>query len=525
MRILVISDLLPPRMLGGFELACRNLSQGLRDRGHEVLVLTTATDRAAPEQDGWVDRCLALHELFVNVNLEDDGIGRLNRFESRVSTVGNSLIVLDRIRSFAPDHILMFNLFGIGGIGILDTVRRTGIPWTLNLGDNVPGALLDGTSGAIRELYDVPGGLFASGSYAIVSETLRDEVIATGVPLGPVEVIPRGALYPDLARTRDYRDGGVTRFVAAGILSPHKGVDLMIDAAAGLVEQGLDGFRLEIYGDGLVDHYRSRIAERGLTGFVSIPGRVDQRRLFEIHAGSDAFLFPTWEREPGASAPVEAASVGCVPIMTADCGPAEYLVDGVHTLKIARNAHALADAMARVVRGEVDLAALGAAGRRIARGDLSFSTSVERLEAFLGSGDHRVALKLDTDAIAAEVIRLDDAARRVLLDELREGKQMGESEASPPRASAARRIASLPARAVRRLIRPAISAELAEQRDFLREQRSRIEADREALAAREAQLAEREKAMNSLTRAVQKDILATNRRIDWLENERQHPGA
>ncbi|MGN6272344.1 MAG: glycosyltransferase family 4 protein [Protaetiibacter sp.] len=523
MRILVISNLLPPRMLGGFELACRNLSEGLRERGHDVLLLTSATDRAAPEQDDWVDRCLALRELFVNVDLGNEHVAQVRRFESRVSTIGNSLIVLDRIRTFRPDRILMFNLFGIGGLGILDAVRRTGIPWTLNLGDNVVGALLDSTSDAVRELYDVEH-LFASGSYAIVSETLRDEVVATGVPLGTTHVIPRGALYPEIERTRAYRDGGVTRFVAAGIVAPHKGVDLMIDAAGALLEEGLVDFRLEIYGDGLVDHYRAQVAERGLGDHVAIPGRVDQRSLFEIHARSDAFLFPTWEREPGASAPVEAASVGCVPIMTADCGPAEYLVDGVHALKIARNARSLSEAMARVVRGEVDLAGIGKAGRSLARGDLSFATSVERLERVLIAGDQPENRRVDTDAIAVEAIRLDDAANRALREELQERERMIEREKqTPPRPSLRRRIVSLPARTVRRLIRPAISAELDEQRRYLAEQRGRIDAEQAALAAREAALAEREKAMNSLTQAIRKDLLATNRRIDWLEHERRAP--
>jgi glycosyltransferase involved in cell wall biosynthesis len=42
MRILTISDLYPPDMRGGAEVVTRDVVDGLRDRGHEVVVATAA---------------------------------------------------------------------------------------------------------------------------------------------------------------------------------------------------------------------------------------------------------------------------------------------------------------------------------------------------------------------------------------------------------------------------------------------------------------------------------------------------
>ena len=41
MRVLVISNLFPPDVIGGYELLCQDLADGLHERGHEVRVLTS----------------------------------------------------------------------------------------------------------------------------------------------------------------------------------------------------------------------------------------------------------------------------------------------------------------------------------------------------------------------------------------------------------------------------------------------------------------------------------------------------
>jgi len=517
-RILVVSNLLPPRMLGGFELAALNLSAALRERGHEVLVLTSPAERAAPEQEGWVDRCLDVRDAyFLAAPVPDPGAQRQLEFDSQVSNPDNARIVLERIRSFRPDHVLTFGMLGLGGLGILAAIRDTGVPFTMNLGDDVPGRLLAGTPQEVREVYDaVDGGLFEAARYAIVSRTLGREV-ERSVRLGPVRYIARGVRYPDVPRGRPRRQDGVTRFVSVGILAPHKGVDIILDAAQRLVEAGREDFAVDFYGAGDAAGFAEALQARGLGERLAHHGPVAQRAIAEAEAQADALVFPTWHREPGASTPGEAAAVGCLPILTGDCGPAEWFVDGVHALKIERDAESLAGAMLRVMDGEIDLAAFAEAGRRLASGALSFERSVARLESWLTDGSQRVgAVDIDFDAISAEIGRRDRDARVAWNRAEEESTAVPNEEPATAEAPTAARL-SLWHRGWGRLLRPIVQQEIAGARDELERRIRELDAREAALREREAAADARDERVEHLLGTLRTDVLATNQRIDALE--------
>lgn len=58
MRILVISNLYPPYYIGGYELACKNVADGLRKREHEIVVLTSTYGTEIPTQEDGIYRIL-----------------------------------------------------------------------------------------------------------------------------------------------------------------------------------------------------------------------------------------------------------------------------------------------------------------------------------------------------------------------------------------------------------------------------------------------------------------------------------
>src|SRR4051794_31735621 len=54
-RVLAVGNMYPPHSLGGYELAWRGAVRHLRERGHEVVVLTTDFHRertVEPDEDG-----------------------------------------------------------------------------------------------------------------------------------------------------------------------------------------------------------------------------------------------------------------------------------------------------------------------------------------------------------------------------------------------------------------------------------------------------------------------------------------
>ena len=138
-----------------------------------------------------------------------------------------------------------------------------------------------------------------------------------------------------------------------------------------------------MFGNGDVPRYAEMIRMRHLQDEVRLLGPRPQSELLRAYAGYDAFLCPTWERDPFPFAPLEAAACATPPILTRNCGTSERLVDEVHCLKISRTADELAQVMTRVATGQVDLARIGRAGQRLMRSDLSFERYLDRTESAL----------------------------------------------------------------------------------------------------------------------------------------------
>ena len=96
-RVLAISNLFPPRVLGGYELAAANLCAGLRERGVSVHVLTTPMDLDAPPDSDWVNRVLGLRTYFP-LPETSGALASYLHFESAVSRFENTKLVLDELR-------------------------------------------------------------------------------------------------------------------------------------------------------------------------------------------------------------------------------------------------------------------------------------------------------------------------------------------------------------------------------------------------------------------------------------------
>lgn len=388
MRILILSNFCPPLYLGGYEIACLNVAHALVARGHDVRLLTTASHVPGPPDPPFVDRRLAM-QWFAPYSFHPmlhPGAARMAQHAAGCSEYGNTTALLRAIRDFAPEVVYCWNTLGIGGLALMDLLNTLGVPWVLHLMDVVPTVLQDGTPPHVRAVFNADaGGLYASCGLISMSRHILDMVAAdTGIVFAQdVELIPGWVDIAALGPRAAYRRDGITRFVAAGTVSAHKGTGLIIEAAAGLAEAGQGGFTIDIYGEGEIAPFQSMAAERGLAERVRFHGGRRQAELLRLYGTCDAFLFPTHVREAFGFAPIEAAAAGCVPIMTRQCGAAERLVDGVHCLKIDRSAADLAAAMERVMRGEVDLPAMGQAGAALVAQDLSQVGCLDAIEAVL----------------------------------------------------------------------------------------------------------------------------------------------
>lgn len=386
MKILVVSNLYPPFQLGGYEAACKNTVEGLRSRGHTVHVLTTPSHHHGENGPDYVHRTLTLRNFHSSQTNSHHGAMRC--FEFSLSNFTNTVVFGGLVEKFQPDCIYFWNLSGVGGIGLLDAANRLGTPWVFHLMDNVPADFIRGIGEAALSVFHAAHGeIYRSGTVIAMSHHLLGEIKhLTGVTFSSrAEIIP-GWVDNDLPVTaRQYREANITRFVSAGRMENEKGVALILEAAQRLVEDGQGNFQIDLYGPGNISHYLDRCKAVGLAGHVHFHGPKTQQELLQIFGNADAFLFPTLEREPFGFAPVEAASMGCVPIITATCGVAERLVNGVHCLKIERTVGALLQAMLDVMTGRIDLAMLGMGCQKITRQDLSFKSCLDQIERILAS--------------------------------------------------------------------------------------------------------------------------------------------
>jgi hypothetical protein len=117
MRILLISNVYPPGFLGGYELGAYDVTEHLRQLGHEVQVLTS---------DYFVDTTGNRNITPVTRELECPALAHQLRGQQQSPLDGplhnwrNTRRIATALQWFNPDVVLAFNLAGLGPVGFFD---------------------------------------------------------------------------------------------------------------------------------------------------------------------------------------------------------------------------------------------------------------------------------------------------------------------------------------------------------------------------------------------------------------------
>lgn len=389
MRILVVSNLYPPDVMGGYELGCRQVVDALIARGHEVRVLTSIPRKPA-QNPPFVRRTLRLSDIWDSYQFAHAPpvSAHLLQHESHRINAANVHALLAEIDDFRPEVAYPWMLAGVGGLGLLAAIQHQGVPWCWHLMDDVPTLLCTAAGRLVPSLARALG-RDLGGRFLACSRQVVDEIEAAGIRLpGPVEVVPNWVEHVDGPVRRDYLQEGILRIAtAAGRLErkADKGVDLLIEAAALLRSRGLETFQVDIFGPVLDGEFEAMILRAGLGRHVRLMGPRTQAELASAYSAYDLFAFPTRPREPFGFAALEAAAAGCVPVATQTCGLAEWFVHGVHVLKAPRTAEAFASTFADVMTSRVEIASIGRRVARVVRRDFAIGAIVPRIEASLAA--------------------------------------------------------------------------------------------------------------------------------------------
>ena len=230
MRILVISNLYPPNVLGGYEVGCARMVEQLRKMGHEIVVLTS---RGVPsnfitmEGDACVRRVLTTWDLY-----SEEPSGNALRagalFQGRVIDLNNVAVILEELCAHEYDVVYCFNLDGLGTLAICDLLTDLRVPWVWHLMDCVPRLMFHDLLPDIGALFSTYANRRVGASRVIaMSQRLLDEIREVGISLGDAaSIIPGWALEP-LAPVVPRRNERLS-FVSVGVVCEHKGADLIL---------------------------------------------------------------------------------------------------------------------------------------------------------------------------------------------------------------------------------------------------------------------------------------------------------
>jgi glycosyltransferase involved in cell wall biosynthesis len=331
MRVLTAGNMYPPLSLGGYELAWRSSVAHLRERGHEVRVLTTdhgLGQGADPREEPDVHRELRWY-------WRDHGWPRLGLRERLSIERANAAALRHHLDGLRPDVVAWWSMGGMS-LGMVERVRRLGIPAAAIVCDDwlIYAPRVDQWTRIFRgrrrvaapiaeRLTGVPARVdpAATGPALFASATLRERARTAGVAPSRSEVGLRG-VEPDLFRPAP-RPEWRWRLLCVGRIDRRKGADLAIEALRSLPRSAT----LTVVGEGDPDHLaelRRLASEPGLAGRVTFTSS-DRAALQDVYAGADALLFPVRWDEPWGLVPLEAMAVGLPVVASGRGGSAEYL--------------------------------------------------------------------------------------------------------------------------------------------------------------------------------------------------------
>ncbi len=299
LRILFVSNLYPPHHMGGYGLFCQQTADGLRKRGHDVVVLTSTHEsgRGSISQITPVLRELQFDPTLSSVQAAEENSRIIKRVLSRVSV----------------DVVLIWNTFGLGHAAVFSSI-------------------VDRPRAAYLMLHDLahhgPGNL-VNVRLLTASQIVRFHFLARGFPAHSVRLVYPGIATPTSWSPSPHNDDTV-RLLFCGRIVEYKGLHIALQALESLP----DHFRLTVYGRADADSQDYERAlevwvhDHGLDRRVEFRGWADRAHILQQYPLHDVLVFPSLWEEPFGLSILEALAHGLPVVASRSGGPAEIISDG-----------------------------------------------------------------------------------------------------------------------------------------------------------------------------------------------------
>lgn len=344
MKILIISNFYPPYYVGGYELACKDITEGLIRRGHRVSVLTSRYrfEGTGRTEEGVYRRL----RLFVE-EWSDRRYTLLQRAQAYVFDWPNYLATREVIHQVKPDLLYVWSITSLSPFSILLGMCRCGAPQVYHLMDwSLKGYTHPRSDPSYQDtrrfdnfikqtMGKASFHLLRSAYFIAMSECVRQKYLEVGYPAERLELIYHG-VSPEAVETEGEVSLGSKRMVYVGRLVEQKGVHYAIEALAkARAMLGEGQIHLDIIGGGAkgyVDVLKEKVKQLNLEGAVRFLGFFPREETLKEYARYTALVFPsTWE-EPFGITILEAMAKGVPVITSSRGGPREIIIDGVNGL-------------------------------------------------------------------------------------------------------------------------------------------------------------------------------------------------
>jgi glycosyltransferase involved in cell wall biosynthesis len=406
MRVLFLTNFYQASA-GGEEQSCQQVVQGLQQRGHTTLVLTSmhGTGNVPVEQDG-ISRSLYLEMDMTPLRHS------VIFFTQRKSREQHNLQVFERVvRQFDPDIIFIWGMWNLPYslaafaeskypnkvayrfASYWPTLpsqhemywRAPGRSWYSRITKKVLGLV---ALAMLRQEARRPALEFRDAF--CVSLATKSALIEAGVPVSHAKVIHTGLDVEPYLRAGQYAvhgEGNELNVLYAGRLTPDKGVDTAIQAMAKIVERGQRNIKLSLAGSGSEDyehHLRGLISQSSLSDTVAFLGWVSPEEMPELLRKFDVLVVPSTWAEPFARVTLEGMISGLAVIATPTGGTTEILNDGENGLLFGvGDAEDLAEKITRLSNDRQLLQRLVLAGQQTVIERFTKTKMMDEIEAFL----------------------------------------------------------------------------------------------------------------------------------------------
>ena len=380
MNILVVTNLYPPQELGGYGRSMADFVWGLRERGHDIQVLSSDAPHlgsgcdVGPSGEG-VDRRLRLKGTY------EGGVRHLqNPKERQAIDQANANVIRNWLDSKKWDGILVGNLDLLGPELLPILLKAQCIvqhhvgfvhaPFPISAWPHNDRYRLVAASKAVRTALETAG--LPIEATSVVYPGVRNELFGVETIGMPTPLNPDGSNKRPL------------KVCFAGLLMGSKGAHTIIEALINLHEQGVC-VQANLAGSSFQKGYREQMERlleiKGLDGAVRFVGQLNRHELARFYALHHVGVFPSIHPEAFGIVAAEMMASGLAVLSTGVGGAGELIDDGRTGLLFnGGNSSDMSQCLTRLIDDPCLLETVRNGGKKQIKNYFSVKKSAEKLE-------------------------------------------------------------------------------------------------------------------------------------------------